>query len=164
MFDLNYLEIFQGLRPELVIMLISIIPVAELRVAIPVALGVYKMGVWSAIFWAVLADILMTFVVLYTIGPIYNFLSGNIKIIDKFFDWLFKRTRKKFFHKYEVWGNIALMLFVAIPLPITGAGTASIASWLFGINKRHALFYISLGVIISAGIVTLLSLGVINIF
>ncbi|MEA3463679.1 MAG: small multi-drug export protein [Patescibacteria group bacterium] len=162
--SINYIELFQSIPPQLAIMLIAIIPIAELRVSIPVALGIYKLPVWQAIFFSVIADIAIAAMIIYLLGPVYKFLSGRLNFVDKFFAWLFKRTRKKFFYKYEIWGNIALILFVAIPLPVTGAWTGSIASWLFGIPRKRSLFYISIGVIISAGIVTLISLGVISAF
>ncbi|NIA18397.1 MAG: ligand-binding protein SH3 [Actinobacteria bacterium] len=164
MFDIDYVGLFTSLPPEIAVMLIAFIPIAELRVSIPIALAYYKMSVPEAIFWSALADIIISAVIIYSLNPIYNKLTGKLKIIDRFFIWLFRRTRKKFFRKYEVWGNLALALFVAIPLPVTGAWTGSIASWLFDIPKSRSLFYISLGVIISAGIVTLISLGVFSIF
>lgn len=163
MFDINYIELFKNIPPQLATSLIALIPVAELRVSIPVAIGVYKLPIWQAMFFSIIADIAISAVIIYLLGPIYRLLSGRLTIIDKFFIWLFARTRRKFYYKYEMWGNIALMLFVAIPLPITGAWTGSIASWLFGIPKKRSLCYISLGVIMSAVIVTLISIGFINI-
>jgi len=163
-FDINYIELFKNLPPQLATLLIAMIPIAELRVSIPVALGIYQLPVWQVIFFSIVADILIATMIIYYLGPIYNFLSGKSRLIDDFFAWIFRRTRKKFEPKYEIWGNIALMLFVAVPLPITGAWTGSIASWLFGMPKSKSLFYVSLGVIISAGIVTLVSLGAIKVF
>ena len=163
MFDINYAEIFQNIPPQLATALIAMIPIAELRVSIPVALGVYELPVWQAIFFSVIADIFIAAIVIYFLGAIHKFLYGKQKWINSIFDWIFQRTRKKFFKKYEVWGNLALVLFVAIPLPITGAWTASVASWMFGISKEKSLFFISIGVIISACIVTLISLGFIKI-
>jgi uncharacterized membrane protein len=164
MININYADIFSTLPPELAVMLIAFIPIAELRASIPIALEIYKMSVPAAIFWSVLADIIISAVIIYSLDPVYRKLAGRLKIIDRFFIWLFKRTRRKFFHKYEVFGSIALILFVAIPLPITGAWTGSIASWLFDIPKGKSLFYVSLGVIISAGIVAAISLGIFKIF
>lgn len=161
---IDYIELFQSIPPQLATMIIAMIPIAELRVSIPVALGVYGLPVWQAVFFSVIADIAIAAMIIYFLGPVYRFSSGRLNFVDKFFAWLFKRTRRKFFHKYEIWGNIALTFFVAIPLPITGAWTGSIASWLFGIPRKRSLFYISIGVIISAGIVTLVSLGVISAF
>ncbi|MFH1661852.1 MAG: small multi-drug export protein [Candidatus Falkowbacteria bacterium] len=164
MFDIDYVEMFKSLPPQLAVFLIALIPIAELRISIPVAIGVYNLPIWQAIFFSVIADIIIATVIIYFLGAFYKFLYGKFKITDKIFDWVFKRTRKNFTKKYESWGNIGLMLFTAIPLPITGAWTASVASWIFGIPRKRSLFYISLGVIISAGIVTLLSLGFIKIF
>lgn len=164
MFNVDYAALFQNIPPQLATFLIALIPIAELRVAIPVALGVYKLPIWQAIFFASIADIIIAALIIYFLGPIHKFLSGKFKRVDKFFDWLFKRTRRKFSGKYETWGNIGLMIFVGIPLPMTGSWTGSIAAWLFGMPKKRSLSYISLGVIISAGIVTLISLGVIKIF
>jgi len=162
--DIDYIELFKSIPPQLATMLIALIPIAELRASIPIALTVYKLPIWQAIFFSVIADIIIAALIIYWLEPVYNFISGKFSWLDRFFVWLFKRTRRKFFHKYEIYGNIALMLFVAIPLPVTGAWTGSIASWLFGIPKNRSLFYIALGVIISAGIVTLISLGFIRIF
>jgi len=160
----SYIELFKSLPPQLATFLIALIPIAELRASIPIALSVYKLSIWQAIFYSVAADIVISAIIIYCLGPIYNFLSGKIRLIDKFFNWIFQRTRRKFSAKYEIWGNIALILFVAIPLPVTGAWTGSIASWLFAIPRKRSLFYVSLGVIISAGIVTLISIGAIKIF
>lgn len=164
MFNIDYVNSFGSLPPQLAIVLIALIPIAELRVSIPVALGYYNMSIPEAIFWSVLADIIVAATIIYSLDFVYKKFSGKLKIIDRFFFWLFGRTRKKFFHKYEVFGSLALMIFVAIPLPITGAWTGSLAAWLFEVPKTKALLYISLGVIISAGIVTLLSLGAFSIF
>lgn len=162
--DINYIELFKSLPPQLATMLIALIPIAELRASIPIALTIYKLPIWQAIFFSVIADILIAALIIYFIGPAYNFLSGRFIWLDKFFSWLFIRTRRKFTSKYQLYGSIALMIFVAIPLPITGAWTGSLASWLFAIPRRRSLFYISIGVIISAGLVTLISLGFIQIF
>ena len=58
--------------------------------------------------------------------------------------------------KYGFWG---LMVFVAIPLPMTGAWTGAVAAWLLGIEKHKALLAIVLGIIIASGIVTGVLLG-----
>jgi len=164
MFDINYVELFRALPEELAVVFISVIPIAELRVSIPIALTIYKMSVAKAFFLSVAADILLAGVIIYFLGWVYKFISGRSKTIDNFFNWLFQRTRKKFAKDYESWGNVALMIFVGIPLPFTGVWTGSIAAWLFGIPKRKAWLYVALGVIISAVIVTGISLGIFKIF
>jgi len=164
MFHFDYVEIFKSLPPQLSVFLISLIPIAELRASIPVALGVYGMPVWEAIFWSVFGDIFVAFLLINFLDSFYKMLNGRFVWLDKFFCYIFDRTRKKFSKKYEVWGSLALMIFVTIPLPVTGSWTASVAAWLFGIPKPKALLFISLGVIIAAAVVTLISLGVISFY
>lgn len=70
-----------------------------------------------------------------------------------------KIKNKKLEEKINQYGYVALTLFVAIPLPATGAWTASIISWLLGLKPKKAILAISLGVIIAGLIVTLASIG-----
>ena len=62
----------------------------------------------------------------------------------------------------EKYGALGLILFVAIPLPITGAWTGCVAAFLFGVRKRWAVACIAAGVLIAGVIVTLASTGVIK--
>ena len=88
-----------------------------------------------------------------------NYVQSKLmwfKPIQLFFTWLFNRTRRKgkLVEQYETLG---LMLFVAIPLPITGAWTGCIAAFIFGIKFRHAILAIFYGVLIAGAIVTSLT-------
>jgi uncharacterized membrane protein len=88
----------------------------------------------------------------------------RFKLANIFFSWLFSRTRHKFFGKYEVWGDLALVIFVAIPLPMTGAWTGAVAAFLFGIDKKKSLFLVTLGAMMAGVIVTLATLGATAVF
>ncbi|PIY78741.1 MAG: ligand-binding protein SH3, partial [Parcubacteria group bacterium CG_4_10_14_0_8_um_filter_35_7] len=77
--------------------------------------------------------------------------------------WLFKRTRSRHSRKFKKWKSLALIVLVAIPLPMTGAWTGSIAAFIFGISYFKALGLIFLGVVIAGLIVTLASMGTLNI-
>jgi uncharacterized membrane protein len=154
------MDILQSLPPELATMILATLPITEIRVSIPLAIQVYKLSVPSAIFWSLIGNLGTTAFLMMIIGPVSKFLSQNSKWLAKFFDWLFERTRRKFYTKYSKYGDVALVLFVAIPLPSTGCWTGAIAAWLFGIAPRKAFILISLGVFISALVITLISLGV----
>ena len=146
-------------------MLIAAIPIAELRAALPVAILVYKMPFWSALFWSVLGNMLPIFFIAYLLRPAANFLIKHWGLARKFFDWWFARVRRKFekgILKYGI--DLALVLFVAIPLPITGAWSGAVAAFLFGIPPRRALILIATGVIIAGIIVGLLTGGGVYIF
>ncbi len=148
-----------NLIPEIKTLLTAMTPIGELRVALPIALLSYKMSVVPAYFLSVLGNIIPVFFLLLFWKYFVKFLMQNFKICEKFFNWLFERTRKKFKNKYEKWGKLALVLFVAIPLPMTGAWTGSVAAWLFNFKYWESILLIFLGICISGVIVSLLSLG-----
>ncbi len=72
-------------------------------------------------------------------------------------NWLFERIRRrgKIINRYQ---RIGLALFVAIPLPVTGAWTGSLAAVLFGLRFKHAFLSILIGICIAGIIITCLSL------
>ena len=164
MFSVDYVELFRSVPEGLATFLIATIPVAELRVSIPVALSSFNMPWVSAYFFSVLGNIFPIIFLLWWLEPISKFLSRHFKIMAKFFNWLFNRTRKKHSQKFDKWGAIALITFVAIPLPITGGWTGAAAAFVFGIPFKKALPWIFLGVLIAGVIVTVASLGFISIF
>jgi len=160
MFDINYVEIFKNLPPEAATVLVAMIPIAELRVALPVAILIYKMSFWTAMFWSVLGNMLPIFFIVYLLKPVADFLIKHWGLAKRFFDWWFSRVRRKFEGgalKYGI--NLALVVFVAIPLPLTGAWSGAVAAFLFGIPPRRALILITLGVIIAGIIVAAITAG-----
>jgi uncharacterized membrane protein len=157
------IQFLQNLPAEIVTMIIAALPIAEIRVSIPLAIEGYKMSVVSAIFWSILGNLLVALILILVIGPISKFLSEKFDFFRRIFDWLFERTRKKFYNKHEKYGDLALVLFVGVPLPTTGVWTGAVAAWLFGVKPKKAFALISLGVSISATIVTLITLGIFKI-
>ncbi|MFH0818948.1 MAG: small multi-drug export protein [Patescibacteria group bacterium] len=160
---INWVELFSGISHEWATFLLAMLPIGELRAALPIAIGVYKIIWWKAFLLCVIGNMVPVVFILYLLEPVSNFLR-KWKIFDKFFTWLFNRTRRKFYSHHQKWGDIGLVIFVGIPLPITGAWTGALAAWLFGIKYKRALPLIFLGVIIAGVIVSILSLGVISIF
>jgi uncharacterized membrane protein len=67
-----------------------------------------------------------------------------------------ERARLKVHDKIEKYGYLGITLFVGIPLPITGAWTGVLGSWILGLSRRKTMFAVVLGVMISATIVTLI--------
>ncbi len=148
-----------GLR----IAFIAALPISELRGAIPIALTIYKMSVLSAYIFAVLGNIVPAIFLLLFLKPLSEYLR-QWHYFDVFFEWLFKRTHRNTKEKFEKYGAIFLLFFVAIPLPVTGAWTGSAAAFIFGIRFWYAFPTIVGGVMIAGVIVTLASLGIINFF
>jgi uncharacterized membrane protein len=149
--------------PELIVLITAASPISELRGAIPLAFGVYQMGILKSFFLSVIGNTIPPIILLWLLGPISGFLITRSVLAERFFNWLFTRTRHKFSGQYEIWGEIALMIFVAIPFPLTGAWTGSIAAFLFGIPKKQSLVFILGGIMIAGVIVTLMTLGVFSL-
>lgn len=153
-------NLFGSFSPELSTFIISMLPISELRGAIPMAIGVYYLNPLQAYVIAVIGNIIPVIFILKYIEPISKYLMSKSKFFKTFFTRLFEYTRKKHNGKFEKWGALALVTFVAIPLPITGGWSGAIAAFVFGIPFKRALPLISLGIMIAGVIVTGLSLGV----
>jgi len=153
-----------NLPVELITFLIAVLPVSELRGAIPIALGVFNMPIYSAFIFAWMGSVLPGAFLIYSLGGISKELSVRSRFFKKFFDWLFERTYKRFWRHHERLGSLALVVFVAIPLPITGVWTGSVAAFLFGVPKKRAVCLVALGSFIAGIIVTLIYLGVLSFF
>jgi uncharacterized membrane protein len=137
--------------------LLAMTPIGELRIALPVALTLYDMNWVWAFFISVLGNLVPVVFLLLFLEPVSKRLSNNSKFFQKFFSWLFEKTRKKSSPGIEKYGEIALASFVAIPLPLTGAWTGAVVAFLFGIPFKKAFLLIALGVVIAGGIVLALT-------
>jgi len=145
-----------GFVKELLVIFIAALPIAELRVAIPVAIVNLDLAWYYAFLLAVIGNMLPVPVILLFFEAASRLL-GRVPLFKKWLDWLFERTRRRggVIQKYR---RIGLVLFVAIPLPVTGAWTGSLAAVLFGMDFKQAFFSILLGVLIAGTIVTCLTL------
>ena len=112
-------EILSGIPVELVTFIIGMTPVAELRGAIPWATCVAGMPWEQAVFWALLGNTIPILPLLLLLGPVSNFLRKN-STFDRFFDWLFERTRRKSSRMMDKYEALGLFFLVGIPLPGTG--------------------------------------------
>ena len=134
--------------------LLAMTPLGELRLAIPVGIGVYGLGEVLVYFIAVVGNLVPVVFLLLFLEPVSKWLSNKSSIFKRFFSWLFERTRKKYNSNIKKFGYGALAFFVAIPLPITGAWTGSLIAFLFGIPFKKAFLSITSGVM-TAGIIVL---------
>jgi len=132
------------------------LPITELRASIPY--GILKLGLnpIPVMIVSILGNVLIGVMVIYIIAPLMN-LVRNIKYFDNIILHIFRRTRKKskMIYNFKFYG---LILFVSIPLPLTGVWTGALASYLFGLSKIKSCIAIVSGVLISSTIVTLISL------
>jgi len=140
---------------EVKVFLISMIPIFELRGAIPIGIHSYHLSYWKVIPIAIAGNMVPIFLILL----FFDFVTKiffKFKFTKKLLEAVFRRTRSKseIIEKYE---EIGLMFFVAIPLPITGAWTGSLAAYLMGLSFWKSILFIFLGVCIAAVVVSLLT-------
>lgn len=162
---LQLIDYLAGVPGELVMMLLSSLPLTELRASIPVAYTVmadqWCWPWWKIYLLAVAGNMIPVPFILMLLGPASRWLS-RWKPFDRFFNWLFERTRNKVGGHIEKYEALGLAVFVAIPLPVTGAWTGSVAAFVFGIPRKLALPSILLGVMAAGAIITLIMNGVLS--
>ena len=127
-------------------------PILELRGAIPLAIVKYDFAWYYAYLFSVIGNMVPVPFILKFLDAIIAVLS-KIRWLERLIQWFLTRTRQrgKIVERYE---RVGLALFVAIPLPITGAWTGSILAVLMGLRFKHALISIAAGVLIAGVIVT----------
>lgn len=139
---------------ELATFLMSMLPVTELRASIPVAILKYGLSPWSAFFYSVLGNTLLGVLTIILIGPATKFVIEKIDFLNKIWQKYIGRLHNKHKEKFEKWQAWALVSFVAIPLPMTGAFSGAVAASIFKIKAQEAIPLIFLGCTISGAIVT----------
>lgn len=145
-----------GVAEPLATFIISMLPISELRGALPVAINVYHIQWYIALPVAYIGNLLPVPLLFLFLERLRK-LSPKMGIFGVWVEKFLNRTRRRaeFIERY---GPVGLALFVAIPLPVTGAWTGSIAAYLLGISFRDAIIPICVGVLISGIIVTVLCL------
>ena len=161
MLDFLPIEFLQSLNPYLTTFFLASFPIGELKIAIPVALSVYHLSIAETLFISMMSNIVLAWILIYFLKHI-DIIARKFRKLEKALDWIFEHTRKNFFHRHKLVGDIALVVIIALPLPFTGVWTASIAAWLLEIPKYQALIYITVGIILGATFILLMSLGIIN--
>ncbi len=149
--------------------ILTIMPITELRVGLPLAIK-YAMEnnisivlIFSLI---VLLNILMIFFIFFFLDHLHK-LFMKIKFYRRVFEKYFERFQRKvdkFEKKYNVLGFLALVLFVAIPLPGTGAWTGCLVSWLLDLDRKKSILAIALGVLIAGGFILIGTLSFMSLF
>ena len=131
---------------------LSFLPISELRGAIPfaVANGVpwYIAYPYAAALNALVAPACWIF--LSTLHKLFLKMAWY----GRFFNRFVERAREKLRGGVEKWGWIGIAVFVAIPLPVTGAWTGTLGAWVLGVGKRRTMVAVILGVFCAGAIVT----------
>lgn len=130
-------------------LLVTLSPISELRGGIPLGISLGLDPLFT-FFLTVIANALLFFPVFFALRLLYDKLISRIQLFNKYLTIVRRRGKPK----VDKYGFLGLTLLVAIPLPITGVYTATILSWLLGMDWRKAFPAIGLGTIV-AGIIVL---------
>ena len=143
-------------NPYIIIILISMIPVIESRGSIPYGILVLGLPWYKVVIVSIIANFLITIPIIYLLDPISKYFR-KFDISKKFFNWLFARSERKggIINKLKV---VGLIIFIGIPLPVTGAWTGCVAANIFRINKFYTLIGVFFGILMSVMIITVLTL------
>lgn len=157
-----FVDLFGNKIPgELTIFIISLLPILELRGGL-IAAVLLDIELWKAFLICYFANLLpVPFIILF-IKKIFEFLR-RFKFFDKFISKLESKTEKNKdkVMRYKQWG---LLVFVAIPLPGTGAWTGALFAALLDIDLKKSFPIIALGVLIAGVIVATISYGAAALF
>ena len=150
------LSLVASFPPELGVFLLSMLPITGLRASIPIGIEVYGLPVIETWVIAVVGNILPTIFILLLFPKMHEWLIRQ-RFLGDVVKKKMQAASEKFSGRYAKYGAIALILFVGLPLPFTGAWTGSLAAFIFDIPFKKSLPLISIGVCIAATIVTLIT-------
>lgn len=152
-------ELFGGLGKEVIVFIISMLPLLELRGGL-IAASLLNVNFWAGYVISIIGNILPIPFVLLFLEKIFNFLKRfktTEKIVVKFENKVL--SKKKQIDKY---GYFGLLLFVGIPLPGTGAWTGSALAVFLHLDRKKSFIYILLGIILASIIMSIFSYGILD--
>ena len=153
-------------KKYLLVFFVSMVPLVELRVSVPMAVGM-DLDYWTALVVCVIGNMLPV-PIIYLFARKVLLWGANKKYIGKFFTYCLDKGEKggqKLVSKAGRGGLfVALMLFVGIPLPGTGAWTGTLAASFLNMGIRSTALSVSLGVILAGVIMGIGSHTALHVF
>lgn len=149
----------------IIVFIISMIPLIELRGAVPYALFM-ELPVIPSYIIAILGNMLPVPFIFFFARKILEW-GKDKKVIGKFFSWCLikgERGGRKLQAKAGQGLYVALFLFVGIPLPGTGAWTGTLAASILDMDFKKSVIAVMCGVVLAGIIMGVLSMFAINIF
>jgi uncharacterized membrane protein len=143
------------LPQPLLVVLLAMTPIIELRGAIPLGQGVFNMSPTTAYVWSVIGNMIPVPIILWLFPGFVSWAEDHWPWIHRLMVRLQDRTHTRHSSRFEKLRDFALITFVAIPLPVTGAWSGSLAAVVFGVEKKRSLPLIFIGVLIAGIVVSL---------
>lgn len=151
------------MKKYILVFLISMVPIIELRGAIPYAVG-FGLPILPSYLVAIVGNFLPVPVIFFFARKVLEW-GKDKKYIGKFFSWCLEKGNKggeKLKAKAGAGVYLALMLFVGIPLPGTGAWTGTLAASFLNLDFKKCVVAVLLGLILAGVIMLIASYGVVG--
>ena len=139
------------------VVLASASPISELRGGIPLGIGLGLEPVLTYLV-AVVTNILVFFPARLILNVFYRSVLHRVPLFDRYL----LRVRERGKPKVDKYGLVGLALFVSVPLPITGAYTGTVLSWLLDMHWKRAFVAVAAGVVVAGVVVMLITMGVVT--
>ena len=154
-----FIDLFNGISKEVIIFIISLMPILELRGGLLAATLLDVEFVRAAVI-CFIGNILPIPIVLLFLRFVLD-LFEKWNVTKKIVTWLEKKVEEKR-EQIDKYGYLGLIIFVGIPLPGTGAWTGSLIAIMLGMNRKKSFVCILLGILLAAIIMSILSYGILG--
>lgn len=155
----SLIKILGSLGKELIVFIISILPLLELRGGL-IAASLLKVSFFKGYVVSIIGNLLPIPLVLLFLDKIFNFLR-RFKLTSKMVTKLENKILSKK-NQIDKYGYFGLLLFVGIPIPGTGAWTGSALAVLLHLDKKKSFAYIVFGIILASIIMSIFSYGILS--
>ena len=154
-----FINLFGGINKDIVIFVISLMPILELRGGM-LAASLLHVDFLKALCICIIGNLLpIPFILVFLEKVMEIFEKWNVT--SKVVKWLEKKVDSKR-SQIDKYGYLGLILFVGIPLPGTGAWTGTLVAIMLGLNKKKSFVCILIGVLMASIIMSILSYGVLG--
>jgi len=149
----------------LVGLLLTILPTIELRAGLPVVVEyAIRNGVpiWPYFLIVIVLNVLLILFIFMFLDFLHDVFM-RMKWYRAVIGGVLRNVQgkaEKIKNKMDRWGYFALMFFVAVPLPGTGAWSGAMVAWIMGLDRLRSFIAIAAGVIIAGSLMLLISIGI----
>lgn len=154
-----FINLFSGLNKDVVIFIISLMPILELRGGM-LAASLLHVDFLRALSICIIGNLLPIPFILIFLEKVLE-LFEKWSVTSKVVKWLEKKVDNKR-SQIDKYGYLGLVLFVGIPLPGTGAWTGTLVAIMLGLDKKKSFICILIGVLMASVIMSILSYGVLG--
>lgn len=139
---------------------LSMLPLIELRFAIPWGFFSWHLSIFEATIASFIGNFLSVGIVLWLWPKIAKLIEKHSPAFHIFLQKIFAHTRTKHSHKFKTWGSAFLIFFVMVPIPGSGGWSGSLIAWLFGVKYWHAMILLFWGLLLAAIVVGGMTIGI----